>query len=434
MATLRSAAGRGAHRRASGVRGRTRGSGARGDRSRRAFGGPAHRPRVRAGGRGRRIRADVRRAPAARSLSVARPRRSRDRERTAVARDRLPQPARRRRDRDAGAARRRRAARARARCRRDDPRRRAVRHVRPGLDRDRRLGPAAVVAGARIPAVRVGPGDPRGGAARADLDLDDRVRRLRGDRASRSRWRSARRGSSATSGSWWRSSSPRRWAIVVVLLKDEGRLATPMGQLTLLGASLGDFASVGLLSVLFSERDSPPELRVLLLVLFGVAVFALAAAARHMSVLQRLRGALSRRAYGSSRILIRASFALMVGFAALAERGRAGGDPRSLRGGCRGVGGVRSRRRQRRARGGRCAVARSRRRAGAAGDDRLRADGAAVLRHRRPALRPRRARRKRGGAGTRAAGAHRDDRDARAAGAVVHPACWTGARCSPRAC
>lgn len=107
--------------------------------------------------------------------------------------------------------------------------------------------------------------------------------------------------------------------IVVVLLKEEGRLATPMGQLTLLGASLGDFASVGLLSVLFSERDSPPELRVLLLVLFGVAVFALAAAARHMSVLRRLRRALSQRAYGASRILIRASFALMVGFAALAS-------------------------------------------------------------------------------------------------------------------
>ena len=106
--------------------------------------------------------------------------------------------------------------------------------------------------------------------------------------------------------------------IVVVLLKDEGRLGTPMGQLTLLGASLGDFASVGLLSVLFSDRDSPAELRVLLLVLFGVAVFSLAAAARHMSALQRLRGALAMRAYGSSRILIRASFALMVGFAALA--------------------------------------------------------------------------------------------------------------------
>lgn len=106
--------------------------------------------------------------------------------------------------------------------------------------------------------------------------------------------------------------------IVVVLLKDAGRLDTPMGQLTLLGASLGDFASVGLLSVLFSDRDSPPELRVLLLVLFGVAVFALAAAARHMSALERLRAALARRAYGSSRILIRASFALMVGFAALA--------------------------------------------------------------------------------------------------------------------
>ena len=107
--------------------------------------------------------------------------------------------------------------------------------------------------------------------------------------------------------------------IVVVLLKDEDRLGTPMGQLTLLGASLGDFASVGLLSVLFSDRDSPPELRVLLLVLFAVAVFALAAAARRMSALDRLRGALRVRAYGASRILIRASFALMVGFAALAS-------------------------------------------------------------------------------------------------------------------
>jgi Kef-type K+ transport system membrane component KefB len=107
--------------------------------------------------------------------------------------------------------------------------------------------------------------------------------------------------------------------IVVVLLKDEDRLATPMGQLTLLGASLGDFASVGLLSVLFSDRDSPPELRVLLLALFGVAVFALAAAARHMSALDRLRRVLSARAYGASRILIRSSFALMVGFAALAS-------------------------------------------------------------------------------------------------------------------
>lgn len=107
--------------------------------------------------------------------------------------------------------------------------------------------------------------------------------------------------------------------IVVVLLKDEGRLSTPMGQLTLLGASLGDFASVGLLSVLFADRDSPAELRVLLLVLFGVAVVALAAAARRMTALERLRGALSRRAHGSSRILIRVSFALMVGFAALAD-------------------------------------------------------------------------------------------------------------------
>ncbi|MGI9002153.1 MAG: cation:proton antiporter [Pseudonocardia sp.] len=39
--------------------------------------------------------------------------------------------------------------------------------------------------------------------------------------------------------------------IVVVVLKDSGRLETPVGQLSLLGALLGDVASVALLSVLF---------------------------------------------------------------------------------------------------------------------------------------------------------------------------------------
>ena len=88
--------------------------------------------------------------------------------------------------------------------------------------------------------------------------------------------------------------------IVVVLLKDEGRLATPMGQLTLLGASLGDFGSVALLSVLFSGDDSPMAVRVLLLVLFAVALFTLGAAGVRMSSFARLRRAFARRAGGAS--------------------------------------------------------------------------------------------------------------------------------------
>ena len=107
--------------------------------------------------------------------------------------------------------------------------------------------------------------------------------------------------------------------IVVVLLKDEGRLATPMGQLTLLGASLGDFGSVALLSVLFSGDDSPMAVRVLLLVLFAVALFTLGAAGVRMSSFARLRRAFARRAGGASRIVVRTSFTLMVGFAALAN-------------------------------------------------------------------------------------------------------------------
>ena len=107
--------------------------------------------------------------------------------------------------------------------------------------------------------------------------------------------------------------------IVVVLLKDEGRLATPMGQLTLLGASLGDFGSVALLSVLFSGDDSAMAVRVLLLVLFAVALFTLGAAGVRMSSFARLRRAFAQRAGGASRIVVRTSFTLMVGFAALAN-------------------------------------------------------------------------------------------------------------------
>jgi len=58
--------------------------------------------------------------------------------------------------------------------------------------------------------------------------------------------------------------------IVVVVLKDADRLRSPIGQLTLLGALLGDVASVALLSVLFVGPDGTISGQLRGLLLFAV--------------------------------------------------------------------------------------------------------------------------------------------------------------------
>ena len=59
------------------------------------------------------------------------------------------------------------------------------------------------------------------------------------------------------------------FGIVVAVLKDAGRTATPFGQLVIAGASVADFATVILLSLFFSHQSSGPEATVVLLVMFA---------------------------------------------------------------------------------------------------------------------------------------------------------------------
>ncbi len=107
--------------------------------------------------------------------------------------------------------------------------------------------------------------------------------------------------------------------IVVVVLKDAGRLATPVGQLTLLGALLGDVASVALLSVLFVGPGGSMSGQLRGLVLFSVLGMSLAVAVLLASTIGVLRKAVARRLGGATQIAVRMSFAIMVGFAALAQ-------------------------------------------------------------------------------------------------------------------
>ncbi len=107
--------------------------------------------------------------------------------------------------------------------------------------------------------------------------------------------------------------------IVVVVLKDAGRLESPVGQLTLLGALLGDFTSVALISVIFvADGESLGGALTGLAVFCAVGVVLTLALVR-LSAVERLKQAVARRAGGASQLGVRLGFAVMVGFAALAQ-------------------------------------------------------------------------------------------------------------------
>jgi Kef-type K+ transport system membrane component KefB len=107
--------------------------------------------------------------------------------------------------------------------------------------------------------------------------------------------------------------------IVVVVLKDAGVLSTPLGQLTLLGALLGDFTSIALISVI-----APADGASLVGTLIGLAIFCavgvvLALALRRLSAVETLRRVLARRAGGTTQLGVRLAVVTMVGFAAVGQ-------------------------------------------------------------------------------------------------------------------
>lgn len=108
--------------------------------------------------------------------------------------------------------------------------------------------------------------------------------------------------------------------LVVPVLKDAGRVDAPVGQLTIAGASVADFAAVVLLSLLFSESSGSTGGRLLLLGLFVVLATLTVLALTRLQRSARLELVIVRLQDTTAEIRVRFAVVLLVGFVAMAGR------------------------------------------------------------------------------------------------------------------
>jgi Kef-type K+ transport system membrane component KefB len=108
--------------------------------------------------------------------------------------------------------------------------------------------------------------------------------------------------------------------IIAPVLKDAGESSSPFGQLVIAAASIADFGTVLMLSLLFSSEPTPVTVKLVLLGGFGVLILAVIVAMRTAERLARLQAVLLRLQDSISQIRIRGAFLLLVALAALAAR------------------------------------------------------------------------------------------------------------------
>ena len=106
--------------------------------------------------------------------------------------------------------------------------------------------------------------------------------------------------------------------VIIPVLKDSGQSGSTFGQLVIAGASIADFATIVLLSLLFSrEATSITSTLLLLGGLVAVAV-ALGLALTRAEMSMRLGSVLTRLQDTTAQIRVRGAFLLLVGLTALA--------------------------------------------------------------------------------------------------------------------
>nr|WP_281371797.1 cation:proton antiporter [Petropleomorpha daqingensis] len=108
--------------------------------------------------------------------------------------------------------------------------------------------------------------------------------------------------------------------LVVPVLKDAGRAGDGVGQTTIAGASVADFAAIVLLTLLFSTAGGGAGTTAVFLVLFGVLVVVLAVGLGRARMSMRLGEVLVRLQDTTAEIRVRLVVLLLVAFVALAER------------------------------------------------------------------------------------------------------------------
>jgi Kef-type K+ transport system membrane component KefB len=108
--------------------------------------------------------------------------------------------------------------------------------------------------------------------------------------------------------------------LVVPVLKDAGQVDKPVGQLTIAGASVADFAAVVLLSLLFSETSGGTGGRLLLLGLFVILAVLTVMALTRLERSARLEMVLVRLQDTTAEIRVRFAVLLLIAFVAVAGR------------------------------------------------------------------------------------------------------------------
>ena len=107
--------------------------------------------------------------------------------------------------------------------------------------------------------------------------------------------------------------------IVIPILKDARETESSFGQLIIASASVADFGAIVLLSVLFTRNGTDPASAVLLVGLLVGLAAALALAVARTERTGALTDVLARLQDTTAQIRVRGAFALLIGFAALAE-------------------------------------------------------------------------------------------------------------------
>jgi Kef-type K+ transport system membrane component KefB len=108
--------------------------------------------------------------------------------------------------------------------------------------------------------------------------------------------------------------------VIVPVLQDSGEISSRFGQLVIAAASIADFASVLLLTLLFSGESSGIGAKLILIGLFVAVIGAVAVGVAQAARSRRISAALVRLQDTSAQIRVRGAVVLLIGMVALAEQ------------------------------------------------------------------------------------------------------------------
>jgi Kef-type K+ transport system membrane component KefB len=108
--------------------------------------------------------------------------------------------------------------------------------------------------------------------------------------------------------------------VIVPVLQDTGEASSRFGQLVIAASSIADFASVLLLTLLFSGESTGIDTKLVLIGLFVLVIAAVAVGVAQAERSRRISAALVRLQDTSAQIRVRGAFVLLIGMVALAEQ------------------------------------------------------------------------------------------------------------------